>query len=91
MVTLIKFPIAVPITDAFQVRMKIAPAPYKKEKSMQKIKTFKLLKNMTDNVPIECNKFGANLLFILTIVSEFSISSLYYKASKVAIFITNEL
>ncbi len=51
---LIKFPIAAAITEAFQVNMNIAPAPYKNEKRMQKIETFKLLSRIWEKVEI-CN------------------------------------
>ncbi len=41
-----KLPAAAPITLAFHVRMNIAPAPYKKLNSMQKISTLTLFRNI---------------------------------------------
>src|SRR3989344_6478788 len=43
MPVLIKLPTAVAITEAFQVRIKIAPTPYKKANSRENIMTCRLL------------------------------------------------
>ena len=47
---LIKFPMAVPITDAFHNNMNNAPAPYKKEKTIVNNNTLTLLKNILLNI-----------------------------------------
>src|SRR3989338_6676603 len=44
--TRMKFPIAVPITVAFQVSMKIAPALYTKAKSTENSKTLELFRKI---------------------------------------------
>src|SRR3989338_10286064 len=44
------FPIAAAITEAFQVKIKIAPAPYKSEKTIQKNSTFILLKKILPKI-----------------------------------------
>ena len=44
---LMKFPIAVPTTDAFHISMNIAPAPYKNENSTQNSSTLTLLKTIS--------------------------------------------
>lgn len=64
-----KFPIAVPMTDAFHVRMNKAPAPYRKEKSIQKTNTLRLLKNIVENALTWLTAFGASRVFIFRMVS----------------------
>ena len=44
---------AAEITEAFHVKMKIAPAPYKKEKRIQKTNTFKLFRSIKEKVSKE--------------------------------------
>src|SRR3989338_852712 len=45
-----KLPIAVPITVAFHVRMKMAPAPYTKAKRTEKARTLMLLRKMSEKM-----------------------------------------
>lgn len=45
-----KYPIATPITVAFQDSMNIAPAPYMKENTIASISTDMLLKNISENL-----------------------------------------
>ena len=59
---------AVPITEAFHVSMKIAPAPKNNEKNKQNNMTFILFRNIFTNTPELINKFPEIFEFIEEIV-----------------------
>ena len=68
-------PIAAPITEAFHVKMNIAPAPKNNEKNRQNSITLMLFMNILNKIPELTSKFPDIFEFIVFMVVNWAVNN----------------